>query len=708
MPSTTARWICDNSCPQDCAPIFEKRFMLDNTPKQAVMRISGLGFYVLEINGRRVGNELLQPAFSNYCKTVYYNEPDVSAYLKTGENIIHVTLGNGWFNETAANAWKFECAPWRGIPCMFAELILDGNTVLVSDTSWICAGSGWKYNSLRCGETFDARVKPLFERRASIACPPGGIMKKQTIEPIRVRRYIEAATPYIHRPNIYDFGENLSGDVEIRVKGQSGTVVVMSFAEQLLDNQAPSFERIKEHVYSRRFQTNEYILSGEGEEVWHSEFSYNGFRYASVSVESGEAQILNIRARVFHTDLHDAGGIETDHEAVSTIHSACRRSTLTNFHHMPTDCPHREKNGWTGDGHISCEQAMFNFDMGKAYEKWLDDIVDCQWPNGAIPSIAPTGISNYQNCCGPSYDVVLFELPWQLYRYTGDKAYLARWFASMRRYATYMESITDDGVSVRGLGDWCALDTRNWENRHDILTGYAVRIAVLFGKIAKALGDAEIVRYAQALEKRMRCAFDSHFSHNENGDMAYYAMVLHFDLTNEREWALNKLIDILNAADFHMGGGIVSAKCVLDALTDAGRFDLAWRLASRKGFPGWYYMVQLSGGGTLTESWTGGSSQNHHMFSEIGAWFYKALAGFIIDEKHPGFKRVHLMPHTPNDIRNFSAWKQTPYGILRTEWNEKELTVTIPEDTSAEFVYGGETKILSAGQYCFPRVRQNT
>ena len=699
-----ARWICNNDCPQDSAPVFEKRFTLERLPGQATLLISGLGFYVLEINGCRVGDELLQPAFSNYCKTVYYNELDIKEYLKTGENVIHVTLGNGWFNETIANAWKFECAPWRGTPCLIADLVIDSRTMLVSDTSWLCAKSGWTFNSLRCGESFDARIVPVFEKHASIACPPGGLLKKQTIEPIRVRRIITPARPFPHRQYVYDFGVNLSGDVEIRVKGERGAKVVIHFVEQLLDNQSVSYESIKQHVYSERFQTNEYILSGEGEEVWHSEFSYNGFQYASVSVEIGKAQILSVLARQFHTDLRDAGGIKTDNEAVQVIHDACRQSTLTNFHHMPTDCPHREKNGWTGDGHVSCEQALFNFDMQAAYEKWIDDIVDCQWPNGAIPSIAPTGISNYQSCNGPSYDVVLFEVPWQLYRYTGDKRYLTRWYESMKRYAVYMESITDDGVSVRGLGDWCALDMSKWENRHDLLTGYAVRIAALYGKTAEALGDPKTARIAKELEMRMRHAFNAHFAHDEKGDMAYYAMILHFDLTNDHDWAMKKLIEILEEADYHMSGGLVSAKCVLDALTDGGHFDLAWRLASQKEFPGWYSMVQLSHGGTLTESWRGGSSQNHHMFSEVGAWFYKALAGFHIDDEHPGFGRIHLLPHTPNEIKNFAAWKQTPHGILRTEWNEAELVVTIPNGIIADFTYGGEKRVLAAGQHHFARI----
>ena len=186
--------------------------------------------------------------------------------------------------------------------------------------------------------------------------------------------------------------------------------------------------------------------------------------------------------------------------------------------------------------------------------------------------------------------------------------------------------------------------------------------------------------------------------------MLFPILVLRFNLTDDRDWAMNRLISILEEDGYHMGGGLVSGKCVLDALTDGGRFDLAWRMASQKEFPGWYSMVQLSHGGTLTESWRGGSSQNHHMFSEIGAWFYKALAGFIIDDEHPGFARIRLMPHTPNDIKNFAAWKRTPRGILRTEWNEKEVAVTIPDGTEADFIYGCEKHALTAGQYRFARI----
>ncbi len=677
------------------SPMFEKKLIIEKMPDSAVMEISGLGFYVLSVNGKRVGDALLQPAFSTYDKTVYYNVLDLKDYLSEGENVFRVELGNGWYNEEQANAWRFEQATWRDKPKFICELKLDGETALVSDRSWKCGSSQRSFNSLRCGETIDHRIVPVLDRDASVVLPPMGDLKEQTIPPIRVRRRIEPKEVLWHHEGVrtYDFGVNLSGDVEIRARGSRGAKITVIMCEQIMDDGGAVMERIGEHVYSKRFQEDEFILSGEGEEVFSGEFSYKGFRYARVWY-SGEVEILDVCARQFHTDLPAAGGITTDYAPVQQLHDACVQSTLTNFHHMPTDCPHREKNGWTGDAQLSCEQMLFNLDMFPAYDKWLDDIADCQKPCGMIPAIAPTSLWGYKECSGISWDLALFELPWQMYRYSGEVRWLEKWYGNMRRYIDYMEATAVDHVSVIGLDDWVPDERTHAIPRNALLTGCAYRAATIYLEAARLLEKKEDISRAEHLKSDIKEAFEKNFCGSDYGSSTYLGMVLMYGLAKDPQAAAARLNEVIIGENYHITGGIFGSKYILNALTENGYFDTAWKIADNEEAPGWRFMLTRTGGSTLGEGWRGGSSRNHHMFSEIGAWFYKALAGINITE--PGFRQVDIVPHIPETVRTFSAWHDTPCGRLIVGWDENELTVTVPEGVKAHLVFDGIEKDISA------------
>ncbi|THF76888.1 alpha-L-rhamnosidase [Cohnella fermenti] len=698
-----ARWIACGTCDEKAAPLFRKSVRLPGKAKEARLRISGLGFYVLKINGRRLGNELLQPAFTSYDKTVLFNRYDVLDYLIEGDNKFEVKLGNGWYNECQPTAWEFQHALWRDRPKFILELELDGRIALVSDSSWECAASATLFNSLRCGETYDAAYRIEHWEGATVVPAPGGILKEQAIPPIRLRetyppvRIVPSPTPVI-----YDFGVNLSGNVQIKVSGRRGSRVILQYFEALRTTATPDLERYKQHVYEDRFQRDEYILSGEGDEVWHSEFGYNGFRYVRVY---GDYDTIEVMARCFHTDLADAGGLSCDHPLVNRIQAAVRRSTLTNFHHLPTDCPHREKNGWTADAHLACEQALFNFDMRDAYIKWLDDLVDCQLPGGRIPCIAPTSTWGYDRLfAGPAWDAALFVIPWQLYRYTGDVDCLRRYHEPMARYVDYLQSILEDGICRNGLGDWSAPPNAAPFPRESLLTAYSYCMADLYGRISGLLQDKMNERKGSELAAAIRVAFRSRFVGMPCESQTFYAIMLYFDLVagEEKDYALKRLLETIEQERGHLVGGIFCAKMLLDVLTEHGHIELAYRIASQEDFPGWGYMTKLCAG-TLGENWFGGSSMNHPMFSEIGAWYYKALAGFRIDDRQPGFRHIRIAPYSPADIGRFSAWHRTPFGRLELGWDEENLILTLPQGITATFEYGHERHELSSGVYRYKR-----
>lgn len=715
-PLKKANWITTESFSEEAAPTFKKEFFIDkkyDDANKAEIYICGLGFYVLKINGKRVGEDILQPAFSNYNKTVYYNVYDISKYLNfietnDGKNVIEVTLGNGWLNEFQSNGWSFENAIWRKRPLLIAEIFINDELYVKTDLSWKCNESNTVYNSLRGGETYDASRKESESIPVMIADPPFGTLKKQKINPIRLEKTLYPTdviknTPYDF---VYDFGENLSGNVEIEAEAAAGLHIVIQYTERLFDGHIPELEPISHCVNDNRFQ-RDFIITGEGITKWHGEFSYHGFRYVRVCFMPG-VKIKTIKARCFHTDVEEIGGIETDNQVISKIQNAIKRSTLTNLHHMPTDCPHREKNGWAADGYLSCGQALLNFDMVNVYEKWLDDFVDCQMPNGKIPCIAPTcGSFGYGWGSGPSWDLVIFDIPWRLYLSMGDKKYLSRYFDAMKKYIDYLETITCDGICTLGLGEWCAVQSMGDVIPDNVVIQMSVyAIYRLYRKVSEVLEDKSALEDAKYKEQRAKDAFIKNYGSLNLENQLYFAGQLYFDLFEDesnRKFAEKRLVEVVESMDCHIYGGIFNAYVLLNVLTDMGRFDLAYKIAMQTDFPGWSYMVDLTGGSTLAEEFYGGTSLNHHMFSPIGEWFYRGIGGINIDEENPGYKNIIIKPNIPDDINTFKAWHNTPMGRVEVNVTADKINVLIPENSSAKFIYKGYNDTYTAGSYTFDR-----
>ena len=703
-----ANWIGFKECPARTAPIFKKNFILEKIPESSKIYITGLGAYVIKINGVRVGEDILQPAFSNYDKTVYYNEYEITEYLLIGDNIIEVILGNYWFNEQQKTAWEFESAPWKDTPRLLAEIYADQKMIVKTDKSWDCAKSCIVYNSLRCGEKYDATQIVRYFRKADVMLPPGGKLRKQKIAPIRVSEIypVKCIAPSSDKRKIYDFGINLSGNVELTGRGKYGSKVTIIYFERILENGRPDTAHLNLGIYEDQGQTDEYIFNGEGVETWHSEFGYNGFRYIMVE---GDYEEINFKARCFHTQLEEAGGMECDNKLITEINNAIRRSTLTNFFHMPTDCPHCEKLGWIMDAHVSSEQAYFNYDMTIPYEKMLQDFDDCQLESGKIPCILPSDSWGYhfmEN--GPVLDGALFLIPWQMYRFTGERKYLMRSYKNMKQYLGYLRFILEDGICNQGISDW--LPVWHLEDRVPqgaLVTMFSGHLVNLFRKIAIILGEIEDAKEAEELFQYMHSAFLKQYGALEINNQIFYAAQLAFGFTDREEETLHKLLKTVEDADYHITGGLLCSRYLLDVLTEYGRFDVAYKIASQKTFPGWGDLITRNSG-TLGEDWWGGRSGNHHMFSAIGAWYYKALAGFNIDEKFPGFRHIYLIPHIPEDIKRFKAWHMTPYGKLSLSWDENIISIEIPEKTTATFRFGSIEKNLNAGTFQIPYTVMST
>ncbi|MGB4183998.1 MAG: glycoside hydrolase family 78 protein [Caldicoprobacterales bacterium] len=696
------------------APMLRRSFALDKAIKKARVYISGLGYYELYINGEKVGDQVLAPGFTRYDKTVLYQTFDVTHAVQKGENAVGVILGNGWYNCSTQEVWLFKQAPWRSHPKLLFQMHIEyedgGQQVIVSDTNWLGTTGPIVYDSLRNGETYDARLEiegwtePGFNdqdwERVKITRPPGGILKSQQMTPIRVTQTITPISVKEVKPGVwvYDLGQNISGWAKIRVSGDAGSEIVLRYSENLGEDGDIDTSNIDIFVKSGEFQTDRYILKGQGIEEWEPRFTYHGFRYVQMTGFKGVPTLDNLQGRVVHTDFETRGEFQCSNELFNTIQKCSRWSTLTNYHGMPTDCPHREKNGWTGDAALSGEQTILNFHPATAYTKWLKDFIDVQRPNGQLPGIVPTGGWGYNWGSGPAWDSAIILLPWYMYIYYGDTSILEDMYQSMKKYVDYVTTyMANDHIVEFGLGDWCPPRAEGYSHNScpTVITdtAYYYIDTYILSKAAALLNKEEDAKFYDKLARDIRQAFREKFVDIDAGEVmgnsqTAFACVLYQGIVDgdEASGILKSLEEEIKRYDYHLDCGILGTKYIMHALTEYGRVDLAYAMANQTTYPSWGYWI-AQGATTLWEDWEGNSSRNHHMYGDISAWFYKGLAGINPDPEKPGFKHIIIKPNPVGDLKWVKAWHQSMYGKILSHWSldndEFSLKVNIPVNTTA-------------------------
>jgi alpha-L-rhamnosidase len=694
------------------SPIFRKTFRLKKSVASARAYVCGLGLYEFHLNGRKVGNAVLHPAFTKYDARVLYTVYDITGHIVQGDNATGVIVGTGWYNHHSQDAWNLHAAPWRDECKAFVQIEItfeDGSkTSVVSDASWLCTTGPIVFDGLRNGEIYDAREErngwttPAYEPKnwspVRIARHPGGVLRAQFMPPCRVTETIRPVSVSQIRPNvwIYDMGRNIAGWARLTVNGPAGTTVVMRYAEKLGPDGDVDQSNIRSLVKTDVFQTDTYILKGAGVETYEPRFTYHGFQYVQVTGLPGQAAIDMIEGRVVHTDLEPTGSFECSNGLFNRIQQSAVAATVGNYHGMPTDCPHREKNGWTGDAHLSAEQVLYNFDPASAYAKWMDDFVDCQRPGGAFPGIVPTGGWGYNWGAGPAWDSAYILIPWYLYLYKGDIGILQNHYDGMKKYLNFLGSLATDHVVKFGLGDWCppSPGAESHESPAELTnTAYYYADTCILARVASLLGKKRDARHFETLRKKIKAAVRKRYYNRRYGRLAGHgqtsiACFLYQGLveTEEVESFTKMLLDEVVAHNDHIGCGILGSKYVLNVLTDLGHADVAYRIASQRDYPSWGHWIE-QGATTLWETWDGNASRNHHMFSDISAWFYKTLAGILPDPGQPGFKHIIVKPWPVEDLTWVKGKTCTPYGCVRSEWHVENgrfvLEVSIPPNSSA-------------------------
>jgi alpha-L-rhamnosidase len=722
------------------AAYFRHGFRLDKAIVSARVYIAAAGLYELTIDGKRVGDRVLDPMYTRFDRRNLYVTYDVTEFLRPGYNSIGVLLGNGWYNLQSTAVWYFDKAPWRARPALCLDLRItyaDGSTETISSgKDWRTALSPVVFNSIYTGEHVDDRLEisrwdeasfvDTGWKRVIFTGVPSQHIVAEAMVPIRIADTITAVSlrRFSDTDYVFGLGRNIAGISRITVSGPAGTVLRLKHGERLYPDGHVDQSNIDVHYRptddSDPFQTDIYILKGGGEESFQPRFNYKGFQ--DVEVTSSRPVELNQGSLVgyfMHSDVPPVGRIHCSNPTINKIWEATNNSYLSNLFGYPTDCPQREKNGWTGDAQIAGETGLYNFDAITVYEKWLADLRDEQQPNGVLPSIVPSSGWGYEWGNGPDWTSAIAIIPWNIYLFYGDDKLLRDCYDNIRQYVDHINGLYPSGLTTWGLGDWIPVKSRTPVELTS--TAYYYADVVILTNAAKLFHKESDYDYYSRLARKIKDAFNQKYLDRGTGN---YDKGYQTELSAALYWKLVPSEFVPKTAGLlalrvrmdsvKLDIGLLGTKTILNALSENGYAELAYQLAARETEPSWGWWVK-NGATTLYENWPidakSDISLNHIMFGEISAWFYKGLGGIYPDTAKPGFRHIWLRPNIISGLDSFSAVHECIYGQIQSGWihlsGQLIYTATVPSGSTAtlKLVGPGETRgqqfDLTAGVWKF-------
>ena len=710
------------------APLFRKEFTIQKKVAKAVAYVTGLGYFELYVNGQKVGDDVLVPNQTNYGKRpglitaglsladdfreyrVMYLAYDITSMLRNGQNVVGSILGNGFYNPS--KSW----AEGYGSPRFLGQIYVtytDGSEdVIVSDRSWKASKSAILMDMVYYGEHYDARLEqpgwsapgfddskwePVAKRKA-----PEGKLVAQTSQPDRVTLQIPPRSIEKLADGKYkvDFGVEISGRLRINnVSGPAGQKIVIKY----LCN-----------TYSG---DNSYILKGGEPESYASRFNWFVFSGVEISNWPDELKPENLTAEAVNTSIEETATFETSNPLFNRINEAWKRSQLDNMHGgIASDCPHRERSGYTGDGQVSCVTVMHNFDARSFYRKWIQDMLGAQnEKTGYVPNGAP-----WQPGCGGgvAWGAAISIMPWEFYLQYGDRDMLQDNYEAMKGYIRYMQTWVDnDGIMFSqrpgkdgkplvwfNLGEWAAPGKTVPENM--VHTFYLWRCLDLTSKTAAALKKTEEAKLYAELAEKTRKAFHQKFYDKENGTYGkgggnIFALKMGVP-SDQYEKVVNALRNDIKANDGHLDTGIFGTQFFFEVLAENGMNDLAYEALNKETFPSFGYGL-AKGATTTWENWDGRDSQNHPMFGGGLTWFYRKLAGMNTDPDQPGYRHIIFKPQPVSALGFVTYRNNTVLGEAGISWKNKAdqfiMEITVPVGSKATVVvpYGNLASLTESG-----------
>ena len=702
------------------ARYLRTEFTVGKPVRRAMVYYSGLGTSELYLNGAKVGDHVLSPGLTDYDKRALYLTFDVTRQLAAGKNAIGLILGNGRFYAPRAERTRN-----FGFPKAILRLDIEYEDGSISA---VVTGPEWKLsthgpilaNNEYDGEEYDARRELAGWDRAGfddsaweaaqVVTAPAGALAAQMANPLRVVQSLNPVSVKMVRPGvwIYDMGQNMVGWCHLIVSGPKGTQVQLRHAETL----APDGSLYVANLRTAR-ATDIYTLRGEGSEVYEPRFTYHGFRYVELTGWPGDAAptAAALVGRVVHDDMQAVADFSSSSEMLNQIHHNVFWGIRGNYRSIPTDCPQRdERQGWLGDRSQVSRSESYMFDIAAFYTKWEQDLADSQRADGSIPDVAPNYWPLYNDDI--TWPSTFLFVPGMLYDQYGDRRVLERAYPAIKKWIEHERGYLQDGLMPKDMyADWCvppedpklihSKDPARVTNRTLIATAYYYHLLRLAARYARMLDQPADATGYEALAEQVNAAFQKRFLKPatgvyDNATQTSSILPLFFNLApaENRAALLASLVNnIVKVTDGHVGTGLVGAQFLMRTLTDNGRSDLAYEIATQPTYPGWGYMVS-KGATTVWELWNGDTadpamnSGNHVMqIGDLAVWMYEYLAGIRPDPANPGFRHVLIHPYPAGDLTFVKASHESLYGKIAASWKRDggafTLSVSIPPNTSA-------------------------
>lgn len=754
-----AQWISlDPKVRERSAPLFRKPFILEKPVKRARLYVSGLGWHEAWLNGQRLGDGVLEPAQTDYEARVLYAAHDVTEHVRAGDNVLGVWVGDGWYNQD--RVWGQKGLSY-GQPCMVAQLEIvhaDGSrTEIVSDETWQASPSAITSSNVYQGEIFDAtRHDPAWSTsagetsswaKAKATTAPGGRLIASPLPPCRRLRTVAVQDWTEPKPAVYvaNFGQNMTGWAKLRVHATPGTKITLRFSESLTPDGSiePSSTGVR---HTKQPQTDVYICRGGGEEIWEPRFTYHVFQYAEFTVENGRLlqggpDKNTLEGVAVYTDSPIRAEFACSDPTIQRLFDMADWTTVGNLHGLPTDCPGRERCGWTGDAHLLAPFALRRYEGTALWRKYQDDIVTSAARSGQMLHFGkdfgdrevrmkaaglPTMIAPGKRTSGaatPDWGSAIIFVPWDIYRFTGDARPLERHYASFVQWVEHLRGVAQDNILNSGLGDWCTPwrfggpppgEARAYYARivPELSTACYWRSADTLARIAVLLGrKADAEKYRRLADEIGATYWANYYDPASGGfsDQTVNAIAVHWGLAPEEKRAgVSAALARQVAADGdHFYTGVFGLPSLFPALTDHGHDDTVARIIANPQPPGFRTLL-ARGATTYWEVWPTSSdpaepydrSKSHPFQGAWAVWCIDGIAGIRVDDTLPAFRRFRLAPRMVRELEWARCREQTPMGPVESSWrrrgNALEWQVEIPPGAEAEIIAPGQIRELTA------------
>jgi len=728
------RWITYDYKKGAPMPLLRKTFQLKSENKVASARlyICGLGYYEAYLNGTKVGDRILEPAQTNYEDYALYSVYEIPVKDIENENTLGIMLGNGWYNQNLV--WSPEMA--YGQPLVIAQLIVgykNGQSeIIATDDSWEWKDGPVTSNNIYAGEDYDANLeiagwcnaggdeegwKPV---TYSNVYPPDVV--EQLVEPIRKMDQLEPKRVLALSNNtwVFDFGQNFAGWVRLKIAGQKGQKITLRFAEEIDKNN--HLNPASTGVFATRYvQTDQYTCKGEATEIWEPRFTYHGFRYVEVTGLQTEPSKDLLTGVVVYSSMKKAGVFSCSNPQINKLHDLAVWTIKSNVHGIPTDCPHRERCGWTGDAHTIATTMIQNFDarlfltnylfdMRSSARETKDELYFGTNFNDRSIATKPAGIPTMvvpgkrtSGIASPDWGTAVTQIPWDLFQYYGDINVLREFYPDMKTWVDYISNKFPEGIVNHGLGDWCPPGGNNKIDCpvplsstafHYLDLSILTKTAYLFGYLSDASYYSK--RMNSVKDRFNEQFFDS--NHNTYGSQTANSMAIQFGLVPEgktHQVAESLVQEIKNKSNGFIQTGIFGLGRIFPALAENGYDDLAFHLFTKTGNDSFANMWDRYNATTLWEvlpvDTTGvglGRSHNHPMNGGYDEWFFRGIAGIHQDENFTGFKKIVFRPYFTSNLNNANASYESPYGTIASNWKWTGKTfkwvIQIPANSGAD------------------------